>query len=116
MNVTHGNGLTFNLGERVQTFTHPLWLALLTAGYLVVGNVYYATFAPVDRRVAVGVLAGGVAGADAVAGLGGRGGAALVAGVHRLLDVGAREPARQPAAGGVRGRLPARERIAGAAG
>ncbi|HSP92732.1 MAG TPA: hypothetical protein VLN08_17595 [Vicinamibacterales bacterium] len=45
MNVTHGNGLTFNLGERVQTFTHPLWLAVLTAGYLVVGNVYYATFA-----------------------------------------------------------------------
>ena len=45
MNVTHGNGLTFNIAERVQTFTHPLWLALLTASYLVVGNVYYATFA-----------------------------------------------------------------------
>jgi len=45
MNVTHGHGLTFNIAERVQTFTHPLWLALLTAGYLVVGNVYYATFA-----------------------------------------------------------------------
>jgi arabinofuranosyltransferase len=45
MNVTHGYGLTFNVGERVQTFTHPLWLALLTAGYLVVRNVYYATFA-----------------------------------------------------------------------
>lgn len=45
MNVTHGNGLTFNLGERVQTYTHPLWLALLTASYLVIGNVYYATFA-----------------------------------------------------------------------
>ena len=23
MNVTHGHGLTFNVGERVQTFTHP---------------------------------------------------------------------------------------------
>jgi arabinofuranosyltransferase len=45
MNVTHGNGLTFNVGERVQTFTHPLWLALLTASYLVVRNVYYAAFA-----------------------------------------------------------------------
>jgi len=45
LNVTHGNGLTFNVGERVQTFTHPLWLGLLTAGYLVVGNVYYAAFA-----------------------------------------------------------------------
>ena len=45
LNVTHGNGLTFNFGERVQTFTHPLWLALLTASYLVIRNVYYATFA-----------------------------------------------------------------------
>ncbi|MCX6549457.1 MAG: hypothetical protein NTY02_00360 [Acidobacteria bacterium] len=45
MNVTHGNGLTFNVGERVQTFTHPLWLLCLTACYLVLGNVYYATFA-----------------------------------------------------------------------
>lgn len=45
LNVTHGNGLTFNVGERVQTFTHPLWLALLTAGYLIIGNVYYAAFA-----------------------------------------------------------------------
>jgi arabinofuranosyltransferase len=45
LNVTHGYGLTFNAGERVQTFTHPLWLALLTFGYLVIGNVYYAAFA-----------------------------------------------------------------------
>jgi len=45
MNVTHGNGLTFNAGERVQTYTHPLWLALLTASSLAFGNVYYATFA-----------------------------------------------------------------------
>jgi len=45
MNVTHGYGLTFNVAERVQTFTHPLWALLLTAAYLVVGNVYYATFA-----------------------------------------------------------------------
>jgi len=45
MNVTHGNGLTFNVGERVQTFTHPLWLVLLTLSYLVLRNVYYATFA-----------------------------------------------------------------------
>jgi arabinofuranosyltransferase len=44
MNVIHGNGLTFNVGERVQTFTHPLWLALLTATYAIVGNVYYAAF------------------------------------------------------------------------
>ena len=45
LNVTHGYGLTFNAGERVQAFTHPLWLGLLTLAYVVVGNVFYATFA-----------------------------------------------------------------------
>lgn len=45
LNVTHGHGLVFNRGERVQTFTHPLWLALLTVSHLAIGNVYYATFA-----------------------------------------------------------------------
>ena len=45
LNVTHGFGLTFNIAERVQTFTHPLWLALVAVAYLVIGNVYYALFA-----------------------------------------------------------------------
>jgi len=45
LNVTHGYGLTFNLAERVQTFTHPLWLGLLTGAYAVVGNIFYAAFA-----------------------------------------------------------------------
>ena len=27
---------------RFQTYTHPLWMLMLTAVYLVVGNVYYA--------------------------------------------------------------------------
>ena len=45
LNVTHGFGLTFNVAERVQTYTHPLWMALLTLGYLVTGNVYVTTFA-----------------------------------------------------------------------
>jgi arabinofuranosyltransferase len=45
LNVTHGFGLTFNIAERVQTFTHPLWLFLITGAYVVLGNVYYATFA-----------------------------------------------------------------------
>lgn len=43
LNVTHGFGLTYNIAERVQTFTHPLWLFLLTAGYVVIGNVFVAT-------------------------------------------------------------------------
>ncbi len=45
LNVTHGYGLTFNAAERVQTFTHPLWLGLLTVAYGIVGNIFYATFA-----------------------------------------------------------------------
>jgi arabinofuranosyltransferase len=45
LNVTHGFGLTFNIAERVQTYTHPLWMGLLTIGYLLTGNVYVTTFA-----------------------------------------------------------------------
>src|SRR5262245_25198163 len=45
LNVTHGFGLTFNVAERVQTFTHPAWLLEVTVLYGVIGNVYYATFA-----------------------------------------------------------------------
>ena len=45
LNVTHGFGLTFNIAERVQTYTHPLWMGLLTIGYLLIGNVYVTTFA-----------------------------------------------------------------------
>jgi arabinofuranosyltransferase len=43
LNVTHGFGLTFNIAERVQTFTHPLWLFMLTGAYLGIGNVFVAT-------------------------------------------------------------------------
>jgi len=45
MNVTHGFGLTFNVAERVQTFTHPLWLLVLTAGYMLTRHLYLVTFA-----------------------------------------------------------------------
>jgi arabinofuranosyltransferase len=44
MNVTHGFGLRFNIDERVQTYTHPLWLAVLTAAYYLTSNVYFAAF------------------------------------------------------------------------
>ena len=44
LNVTHGYGLTFNVVERVQTFTHPLWLFIVTAAYFVVRNIYVAVF------------------------------------------------------------------------
>ncbi len=40
-NVLHGHGLTWNVGERVQVFTHPLWLILLFFGYAIAGNAYW---------------------------------------------------------------------------
>jgi arabinofuranosyltransferase len=45
LNVTHGFGLRFNIDERVQTFTHPLWLFVVTAAYYLTANVYFAAFA-----------------------------------------------------------------------
>lgn len=45
LNVTHGFGLTFNIAERVQAFTHPLWLFIVTGAYLASGNLYLSTLA-----------------------------------------------------------------------
>jgi len=45
LNFTHGFGARFNIDERVQGFTHPLWFLLIAAGTTVVRNVYAVTFA-----------------------------------------------------------------------
>jgi arabinofuranosyltransferase len=42
-NWIHGYGLTWNVDERVQTFTHPLWLMLLTCAHLLTGEPFYST-------------------------------------------------------------------------
>lgn len=39
-NFTHGYGLTWNVGERVQTYTHPLWLFVLTIFYIPFRQIY----------------------------------------------------------------------------
>lgn len=44
MNFLHGYGPTFNLDERVQAYTHPLWFLLLSATSVVTGNIFFATF------------------------------------------------------------------------
>jgi arabinofuranosyltransferase len=41
-NFVNGYGLRWNIAERVQTFTHPLWLMVLTPVYAVFGHVFYA--------------------------------------------------------------------------
>ncbi len=44
LNFIHGYGPTFNLDERVQAYTHPLWFLLISALSVLMGNVFYATF------------------------------------------------------------------------
>jgi arabinofuranosyltransferase len=44
-NFLHGYGLVWNVGERVQTYTHPLWFGLCTIAFAVVGNAYYSLIA-----------------------------------------------------------------------
>lgn len=41
-NWVNGYGLTWNPGERVQTFTHPLWMMLLAGVYALLGNAYFS--------------------------------------------------------------------------
>ena len=55
LNVTHGFGLRFNIDERVQTFTHPLWLAVVTARML--RDVRTSSFAAFLSSVLLAVIA-----------------------------------------------------------
>lgn len=40
-NFVHGYGLTWNVAERVQSYTHPLWMFFLTALYLPTRDAYF---------------------------------------------------------------------------
>jgi hypothetical protein len=42
-NLARGDGMRWNTVDRVQTFTHPLWLLLLAAARVVSGEVYVTT-------------------------------------------------------------------------
>lgn len=44
-NIVHGLGPVWNASERVQGFTHPLWLALFTVVYGVTREAYYTAIA-----------------------------------------------------------------------
>jgi arabinofuranosyltransferase len=39
-NFTNGHGLTWNTGERVQTYTHPLWMLLLSLFNYFIADIY----------------------------------------------------------------------------
>ena len=42
-NFVNGYGLTFNINERVQSFTNPLWILLMSVFYVFTGEAYYTT-------------------------------------------------------------------------
>ena len=42
-NAAQGHGLVWNLAERVQTYTHPLWMLILLGAHLVTGELYLTT-------------------------------------------------------------------------
>lgn len=44
LNLLNGYGPTFNLDERVQAYTHPLWFLLLSGASFLSGNIFVATF------------------------------------------------------------------------
>lgn len=44
-NWVRGNGLRWNAADRVQTFTHPLWMLLLAVGRWLTGEVYFTAIA-----------------------------------------------------------------------
>jgi arabinofuranosyltransferase len=53
-NAVNGYGLTWNPGERVQVFTHPLWALFMTGAYFVTREVYFtALFASLAFSIAV---------------------------------------------------------------
>lgn len=55
LNWLHGAGPVFNIGERVQAYTHPLWFLLLSGGTWLFGNIFYVTFG-LSIILAVGTL------------------------------------------------------------
>lgn len=44
LNTLNNFGLTFNISERVQAYTHPLWFMLLLLSTKISGNVFISTF------------------------------------------------------------------------
>lgn len=58
-NFINGYGLTWNIAERVQTYTHPLWMFLLSGLYYLTREIYFTSliFSMVISTLAVFLLA-----------------------------------------------------------
>ncbi|MEZ4218450.1 MAG: hypothetical protein R3E88_18390 [Myxococcota bacterium] len=61
-NALHGHGLVWNVGQRVQTYTHPLWMGLVLVASSLTGELFFTLLAlsAVATAVALAVLARGV--------------------------------------------------------
>ena len=44
-NFVHGYGLTWNVDERVQVYTHPLWMFVIAVAYAVAGHIFHVSLA-----------------------------------------------------------------------
>lgn len=44
-NFVHGRGLVWNVGERVQVYTHPLWMFVLSVPYFITREAFVTTMA-----------------------------------------------------------------------
>ncbi len=42
-NLIHGYGLTWNVSERVQVYTHPLWMFLISAFYFLTREIFFTS-------------------------------------------------------------------------
>lgn len=71
-NGANGFGLRWNIAERVQVFTHPLWMLLIAALHFVTGEFYYTclTISMALTVAAAAVFLFKIAGAPAIATLG----------------------------------------------
>lgn len=84
-NFVHGRGLVWNVGERVQAFTNPLWLFLLSVPYALTGELYWVAILAgfIGTGVVAALLVRGASSA-AVAALG----VLLLAGSKAFLEYG----------------------------
>jgi arabinofuranosyltransferase len=53
-NFIEGHGLVYNVGERVQTYTHPLWMFLISFFYFLTGEIY---FTPIMVSILLSIVA-----------------------------------------------------------
>ena len=87
LNFTHGYGLTFNVAERVQAYTHPLWMLMLTGGVPGGRQRVLRGDRPVGGCLLGRLLVGSALGGHQRAGLDRRRGAPVFPRVRGLFDV-----------------------------